>query len=140
MSEQRPQVGVGVLIVKDGQVLLAKRKGSHGEGEYAFPGGHLEYGESFSECAIRETREETGIEISDIKFQYLANIIKYAGKQYVHVGLTAKWKSGEPEVLETNKSEDWEWYPLDKFPEPVFEMCRLAIKSLNDGQTFYDLA
>jgi 8-oxo-dGTP diphosphatase len=139
MSEQRPQVGVGVLIFKDNRVLLAKRKGSHGEGEYAFPGGHLEFGESFANCAIRETREEAGIEISDIGFQYLANIMKYGGKQYVHIGLTAKWLSGEPQVLEPNKSEAWGWYPVDRAPEPLFEMCRLSIKSYNDGQTYYDL-
>ncbi len=140
MSEQRPLVGVGVLILKENQALFAKRKGSHGEGEYAFPGGHLEFGESFADCAIRETREEAGIEISNINFQYLANIMKYGGKQYVHIGLTANWLSGEPHVLEPNKSDDWGWYPLEQAPEPLFEMCRLAIKSLSDGQIYYDLA
>ncbi len=40
---QRPKVGVGVMILKDGKVLLAKRKGSHGNGEFAFPGGHMDF-------------------------------------------------------------------------------------------------
>ncbi|HOF50487.1 MAG TPA: hypothetical protein PLH22_02295 [Candidatus Colwellbacteria bacterium] len=35
----KPRVGIGVMIFKNGKVLLGKRKGSHGEGEYAFPGG-----------------------------------------------------------------------------------------------------
>lgn len=141
MSEQRPQVGVGVMIIKNGnQFLLAKRRGSHGEGEYAFPGGHLEFGESFTDCAIRETQEEAGIEIKNIGFQYLANIMKYGGKQYVHVGLIAEWDSGEPELLEPHKSEDWGWFPIDDAPEPLFEMCRLSIKSYKDGQNYYDLA
>lgn len=140
MSEKRPLVGVGILIIKDNRVLLAKRKGSHGEGEYAFPGGHLEFGESFSDCAIRETSEEAGIQISDIEFQFLANIIKYDGKQYVHVGLTAKWLSGDPQNLEPNKSEDWGWHKIEQPPKPLFEMSRLAIESLNNGQIYYDLA
>ena len=89
MTEQRPKGGVGVMILNNDAVLLAKRKGSHGEGEYAFPGGHLEHGESFEDCARREIREETCIEIDDIKFQYLANVKKYVDKHYAHIGLTA---------------------------------------------------
>lgn len=61
-------VGVGVMIFdKDGMILLGKRKGSHGAGEYSFPGGHLEYGESFEECAKREVMEECGIEIKNLE-------------------------------------------------------------------------
>ena len=57
MSElQRPKVGVGVMIFKNGKVLLGKRKGSHGEGEFALPGGHLEYMEGFANCASREVQ------------------------------------------------------------------------------------
>jgi ADP-ribose pyrophosphatase YjhB (NUDIX family) len=73
-SEEKPKVGVGVMIFKDGKVLLTKRKGSHGAGDYSFPGGHLEHMESFEECAIRETKEECGLEIKNIKFQYLTNV------------------------------------------------------------------
>ncbi len=68
-SGPKPKVGIGVMILKDGKVLLGKRKGSHGAGQYAFPGGHLEYMESFEDCARRETREECGIEIQNIPVQ-----------------------------------------------------------------------
>ena len=81
--KQKPRVGVGVMIFKNGKVLLSKRKGSHGEGEYSFPGGHLEYMESFEDCAVREVQEECGIKIKNINFLYLTNIKKYAPKHYV---------------------------------------------------------
>ena len=116
----RPKVGVGVMILKDEKVLLSKRKGSHGEGEYAFPGGHLEYLESFEDCVKRETKEECGIEIENVRFLYLANVTKYAPKHYVHIGLVADWQSGEPQILEPDKSEKWGWYSLDSLPQPMF--------------------
>jgi 8-oxo-dGTP diphosphatase len=138
MERHQPKVGVGVMIVKNGRVLLGKRKGSHGEGEYAFPGGHLEYMESFAHCAQRETQEECGIEIEHIRFQFLANVKTYAPEHYVHVGLLADWKSGTPEVLEPESSGAWEWYDLDNLPQPLFEMCRLAVDSYRTGRKYYD--
>lgn len=136
MENNRPKVGVGVMIFKDGKVLLGKRKGSHGEGEYSFPGGHLEYMESFEDCAIRETKEECGLEIDNIAFQFVANVIKYAPKHYVHIGVTADWVDGEPQVLEPDKVEGWDWYEIDTLPEPIFEMCKMAFDAYKTKEVY----
>jgi len=74
------KIGIGIFVFKNGKLLLSKRKGSHGAGEYASPGGHLEFGESIIECAKRECREETGIKIKNVRFLRLANLKKYTGK------------------------------------------------------------
>lgn len=137
--DQEPKVGIGVMILKDGKVLLHKRKGSHGDGEYAFPGGHLEYMESFEDCAKRETREECGIEIDNIRFQFTANVRKYAPKHYVHIGLIADWKSGEPQILEPEKCESWNWYDLNNLPKPMFEFCVLAVESFKTRENYLNL-
>ncbi len=136
--EQKPRVGVGVMILKENKVLLGKRKGSHGEGQYAFPGGHLEYMESFGKCAERETEEECGIEIKNIRFGFLYNLKKYAPKHYVHLGLVADWEKGEPQVLEPEKCEGWSWYDLDDLPKPLFDACLVAIESYKTGKNYYD--
>ncbi|KAE8234562.1 hypothetical protein CF326_g398 [Tilletia indica] len=63
-ATQIPRVGVAVFVLNThGHVLIGKRKGSHGDNTIALPGGHLDLHESFEECAIRETFEETGIEL-----------------------------------------------------------------------------
>ena len=62
-----PRIGVAVIVVKSDRVLLGKRKGAHGAGTWAFPGGHLAFGESFEACAHREVMEETGLSICDLK-------------------------------------------------------------------------
>lgn len=134
----RPRVGVGVMILKAGKTLLAKRKGSHGSGEYSFPGGHLEYMESFEECARREVKEEAGIEITNVRFLFLSNVRKYAPKHYAHIGLVADYKSGEPKVLEPEKSEKWGWYALDQLPKPIFYMCEQSFKAYKSGENYFD--
>lgn len=138
MTDQNIKVGIGVLVFKDGQVLLSKRKGSHGAGEYAFPGGHLELGESFEECARRECREEAGIEIKNIRFLRLLNLKKYPGKHYVDIGLVAEWESGNPQVKELEKAEGWGWYDLDKLPQPMFQTIDSYLEALKTGRNFFD--
>jgi 8-oxo-dGTP diphosphatase len=137
-TENRPKVGIGVMIFKGGKVLFGKRKGSHGTGQYAFPGGHLEYMESFESCAKRETLEETGMKIKNVRFEYLANIQEYAPKHYVHIGLIADWESGDPQVLEPDKSEVWGWFDLDNLPEPMFLACTWAIESYKNKIIYRD--
>jgi 8-oxo-dGTP diphosphatase len=139
MDTNITKIGVGVMILKDEKVLLGKRKGSHGTGEYAFPGGHLEYMESFEECAIRETLEECGVEIENLRFQYLANVTKYAPKHYVHVSIQADWVNGEPKVLEPDRIENWEWYSFDNLPFPMFEVCKFSIESYKNHTVYFPI-
>lgn len=135
--EHQTRVGVGVMVIKEGKVLLGKRKNSHGEGDYANPGGHLEYMESFEDCAIRETMEECGLKIKNIKFLNVANIKKFTPKHYVHISLLAEWESGEPKVLEPEKCGGWDWYDLDNLPNPLFFQTELGIESYKTGKNYF---
>jgi hypothetical protein len=54
-----PRVGVGIMIFKDGKVLMGKRKGKHGAGEYAWPGGHFRvHGNDRRLCKERSQRRD----------------------------------------------------------------------------------
>jgi 8-oxo-dGTP diphosphatase len=137
-QETHPRVGIGIMIVKDGKVLVGKRKGSHGAGEYSFPGGHLEYMESFEVCALREIEEECGVVIKNLRFLVLTNTKAYAPKHYVHIGFVADWESGEPEVREPDRYESWDWYGLDELPSPLFKTIPDMLDAYHNGVYYRD--
>jgi len=119
--KNRPLVGVAVIVIKSGKVLLGKRKGSHGAGSWAFPGGHLEMNESIEACARREVFEETGISIQNIRYAAFTNdIFKEENKHYVTLYVVAEYHGGELQVIEPDKCEKWDWFIWGKFPENLF--------------------
>ena len=138
MEETRPRVGVGVLIVKDGRILLGKRRGSAGEGEYACPGGNLEHMESIAACAARETAEETGLEIGNVRLLCAVNVTAYGGRHYVSLMMAADWIAGEPLALEPEKCDGWEWHDQERPPAPIFSNAASAIEAWKSGRTFFD--
>jgi len=134
----RPKVGIGMLVMRNGKVLLGKRKGAHGSGEYAGLGGHLEFNESIEDCARREALEEAGIEIKNIRFLCLSNIKKYPGKHYIDIGIAVDWAKNEPKVMEKDRNEGWDWYDLDNLPSPLFACEPNYFEALKTGKNFFD--
>ncbi|MBX3607768.1 MAG: NUDIX domain-containing protein [Piscinibacter sp.] len=115
------RVGVGVVVLRDGRVLLGQRTGSHGAGSWAFPGGHLEYGESPEACARREVREETGLEVGDLhRGPFVSDVFDREGRHYVTLIMLARAPRGEPELREPSKCLRWAWYPWSALPTPLF--------------------
>jgi 8-oxo-dGTP diphosphatase len=136
MSNKIVKVGVGCMILKDGMVLLGKRKGAHGEGEYSWPGGHLEFGETIEQCVKREVKEETDLKVKAIKFLCVSNVIKY-NLHYLDIEILTRYIRGKPKVLEPDRIESWEWYPLSKLPTPMFEMSKRALTAYKTGQYYF---
>lgn len=119
-EKMKPRVGVGVYIFRDGKVLLGKRKGAHGIGNWAVPGGHLEFGESIEACAMRELAEETGLKALSVQTGLWSNDIIDGNKHYVTFFAIVDRFEGEPQLLEPNKCEGWQWFSLDALPAPLF--------------------
>lgn len=65
--------------------MLLHRLGSHGSGTFALPGGHLEFGESWEDCARREVLEETGLQLESIRFETAINSIFGPDSHYVTI-------------------------------------------------------
>ncbi|XP_050401771.1 nucleotide triphosphate diphosphatase NUDT15 [Patella vulgata] len=135
--KQRPKVGVGVIVTHPdhpNRVLLGIRKGSTGEGLYGFPGGHLEFGESWEDCGIRETLEETGLKLKNVFYATVVNAINVEEQveKYHYVTLFVQGEvdtsyKQEPENLEPNKCLGWKWVDWDNFPPLSKLFCSLRI-------------
>lgn len=118
--KKQTKAGVAVAIWKDNKILLGLRKGSHAAGTWAFPGGHVEYMEDPKECCVRETLEESGIEIKNVKFwTYTNDIFPEDDKHFICLVFTADWSKGEARIMEPNKCEKWEWFDWKELPEPL---------------------
>lgn len=131
----RPLIGIGAMILRDGKVLLAKRKGAlHGSATYGWIGGHLEFGETLEDCVIRNTYEKSGLVISDLELICVSNIVAYE-RHYVDVEFLATKVQGEPRRMKSTLS-DWSWYDLDNLPSPLFKAVDLAIQSYKSGNKY----
>ena len=125
-----PRVGVGVLVLRDGLVLLGERAGSHGAGTWALPGGHLEFGESVEDCARRELFEETGLILTEIKpGPYTNDVMPEEGKHYVTIFVQGQAEDGQPELLEPEKCKGWAWFAWSAMPINLFQPLKTLVLS-----------
>lgn len=135
-----PQVGIALLIRREGKVLLHKRLGKHAPGTWAFPGGHLEAYETFEEAALRELSEEAGddIKVTPPQFWTVANTRFYnEQKHYVVIFMISDWESGEAVLMEKEKNEGWDWFAWDNLPFPLMLGLRnLVERSMNPFTDF----
>lgn len=120
VEPNRPRVGVGVLICRDGKVLLGKRLAAHGKGTWSPPGGKMEFGEDPLDCAQREILEETGLHLHHMRLgPYTNDIFHENNLHYITLCVIAEAK-GEPKAMEPDKCAEWKWFDWNALPEPLF--------------------
>ena len=138
-----PKVGVGVIIAAGTKILLAKRINSHGNGSWTSPGGHLDFNEHVVNCAIRETQEESALQLQPqqiVDLGFTEDLFPEDDKHYItcfvacYVDEDCKPKKMEPEKFET----DWQWFDIFNLPSPLFTPVQNALKKFQD-KIFPDL-
>ncbi len=126
-GQKKVGVGFGVLIFRDGKILLGKRHSNpakadselRGEGTWTMPGGKLEWGESFEEGARREVLKETSIQLNCVKI-ICVNNDKNEHAHFVTIGMFSDDFSGEAQVMEPDEIVEWKWFDLNQLPKNIY--------------------
>lgn len=101
-----------IVLVKRGNELLLTRKAEWPAGRYSLVAGFLDIGESLEECAVREVKEETGIDICNVRYVGSQN---WPFPAQLMAGFVADYASGEI-CVEQDELEDARWFKPDDLP------------------------
>lgn len=133
---------VRCYLIKDNEVVVTKyEKGNKKEGYYDIPGGKIEEGESPKQTAIREMKEETGINIQNLKYKGIMTI-EYPNRMFIFDTFISKEYEGEPQEFEENTSE---WIDIDellkkeKILSNIILLDKFLIKGLIDDNRNFNL-
>ena len=135
MERLKLKIAVYAILVKDGKVLMGRRfKTGWQDGNYGLPSGHLEAGETLVEALIRETFEETGISLKKEDVQFVH--VMHRKLIYIDFFFYADHFEGEPKIMEPDKCDDWNWFPLKTLPENTIPSVRSAVENYQNGIPF----
>jgi 8-oxo-dGTP diphosphatase len=109
------QLAADAVVIKDGKILLIKRGTDPFKGMWALPGGRLEEDETIEQCAIREAKEETGLDIGIQKLIGVYSDPKRDPRKVVAVAFLCELKGGKFDPM-AGEIEKVDWFPLGALP------------------------
>jgi ADP-ribose pyrophosphatase YjhB (NUDIX family) len=120
-------VGVGVIIMDGSKILLGLRNSDkekadselNGEGTWTMPGGKLEMNETLINAGIREVKEETDLDVTDIEVFCVQDDFS-ENAHFVTVGLIGNKYNGTVKTMEPDVITKWGWFDIDKLPKNIF--------------------
>ncbi|MBW9115009.1 NUDIX domain-containing protein [Rhizobium cauense] len=126
-----PGLGVGLVILRDGKILLYKRMRAPEAGHWSIVGGKVDHMEPAEQAARREAEEETGLSIGRVNLLGTTELISDADAQHwISLLYIASEFEGEPKLTEPNKLSDFGWFNRSDLPHPLSEFAAAAMERL----------
>ena len=126
-----PRVGCGAAIVRDGRLLLVRRRRDPEAGCWGLPGGKVDWLEPVADAAVREAGEELSIRLAAIELLCVVDHIDpEAGEHWVAPVYAAERFEGEPRIAEPHKHSGLDWFPLDRLPAPLTRATAAALPAI----------
>ncbi len=125
-------VAVHLFFKRDADILLLRRFNTgYEDGNYSVPAGHLELGETVTQCAIREANEEVGVTLhpGDLEVVHVMN--RKGNDERIDFFVQVKSWDGEPTNCEPHKCDELSWSTLDHLPTNVIPYVRHAIANVS---------
>ncbi|HXF86321.1 MAG TPA: NUDIX domain-containing protein [Anaerolineales bacterium] len=130
-------VTVHLFFFRGNKILLARRFNTgYRDGEYSVPAGHLDGGETVLQAAIREAREEVGLELEEHNLEFSSVMHRLDGEERVDFFLQVKEWEGEPFNAEPEKCDDLRWEEIHDLPANLIPYVRRAIANHINGIRF----
>jgi mutator protein MutT len=133
-------LAIHLFFFQNNQVLLLRRFNTgYEDGNYSVPAGHVEAGESAIQCAVREAREEAGVELKPQHIVFAHAMHRKSDDERVNFFFVVTQWHGEITNTEPHKCDDLSWHPLDSLPHNVIPYVRHALKQVQEGNAYSEL-
>jgi len=130
-SRSIPRVGVGVLLLDPSdRVLLTLRKRAPEAGCWSIVGGKVDFLENLEQCAVREVREEAGVEVELIRLLCVTDhVLPEESQHWVAPAYLGRVVNGEVRNCEPDKTQEVKWFALAEVPKNLTMTARNAISA-----------
>ena len=135
-------VAVHLFFLRDDQILLLRRFDTgYEDGNYSVVAGHLEAGETVTQAAIRETREEVGVTLApdDLQIVHVMNRKSEPGRSEsdrIDFFMVVRRWAGEITNTEPHKCDHLAWFPLESLPQNMVPYVKYAIGKYQEGSYY----
>ena len=123
-----PKVAAGILAQRRGRLLLVRRNHEPHLGEWSFPSGYVDAGEALEEAAVRETKEETGL---NVRIERLLGAYSTGGERVIFIAYAARVTGGRIQI--GAECQDVRFFPPDALPPLAFPHDAAILRAWRKG-------
>jgi len=137
MTRARFPVTVHLFFFRENQILLIRRFNTgFRDGEYSVPAGHLDGGETVMEAAIREGKEEVGLNLKETNMTFSTVMHRIEDDERVDFFVQVHQWQGEPFNAEPDKCDDLRWVDINSLPANIIPYVKQALANHLNGIKF----